>query len=186
MADEKITQLRYTDQQVDQIKALFPNAESLKLYRKYLLDLPLKDHEIAQIKATFALPSMRAALTHATVPFINGDEPIGVGYDILNNIDINERDAAYLERRTQLFIKATEYLIDRLGGLGDLKKSAKGKGKWLSACVGDKSFDGKTLLQQLVIKQNVEGLLMGINALISAPVETAEERERRLKADSTN
>jgi hypothetical protein len=46
-----LQQVRYTDGEVEQIKTLFPDADSLKLYRRYLLDLPLTPDEITRIKA---------------------------------------------------------------------------------------------------------------------------------------
>jgi hypothetical protein len=195
---KNVSQLRYTDAEVEQIKSIFPDVDSLKLYRKYLLDLPLTHDEIDRAQALWAPASVRAIIIKTTLPVITGDEPIAVGYDMLNSISLNEPNFDYTQQRTAQFVNAIKYLHSRIEGLDNLPESATGKGQWLTASVlgggwndetGNRYVDEENtnkVLNQLCIKANVEGLLVGLNAIITAPVETEEEKAARLAADSTH
>lgn len=192
-----VSQLRYTDAEVEQIKSLFPDLDSLKMYRKYLLDLPLSHDEIDRMQALWAPETVRSIITKITLPVIDGNEAIGVGYDMLNNISLSEPNFDYLKQRTQMFVNAIKYLDSRITGLDTLPESATGKGKWMTAAIlaggwktdtaNYREDDDNTnaVLNQLCIKQNVEGILVGLNAITSAPVETEEEKAARVTADST-
>jgi hypothetical protein len=187
------TQVRYSDAEVEQIKTLFPDADSLKLYRRYLLDLPLTPDEITRIKATWAPSSVRAIIQKVTLPVIDGNEPIGVGYDLLNNISLKETDFEHQVRYTSLFLKAVFYLNSRIQGLDKLSKAASGKGQWLTSSVLDGVSRVKDplftkentteVLEQLCIKQNVEGILLGLQGIINTKFETSEEKAARETAD---
>jgi len=193
-----VSQLRYTAAEVDQIKLLFPDLDSLKLLRKYLLDLPLTHDEIDRIQATWSPLSAREILRKVILPETSGTEAIGVGYDVLNNINISEQNLEYQGHRVALFVNAINYLNSRIAGLDLLPDSATGDGKWLTSFVlagrlpkNDNRFaevedNCDEVLRQLVVKQNVEGILVGLNALISTPVETSEEAAARVRADSAN
>lgn len=185
------TQVRYTDAEVEQIKTLFPDTDSLKLYRRYLLDLPLSHDEIDRIQATWATPGARATVIKTTVPLTDGSEPIAVGYDLMNNINLAEQNFEYQVRRTGLFVKAIRYLTKRIEGFDTLPESCTGTGKWLTASVLEKTDDTdntltEVVLEQLVIKQNVEGLLLGLQGIINTPIETPEGKAARETADSTS
>lgn len=196
---QKVTQLRYSESDVEQIRALFPDLDSLKLYRKYLLDLPLTGAEVTRINATWAAPAVREVMHKVTLPEITGDEAIGIGYDVLHNMDMNVQNFEYQCLRTKLFFAAAKHLSARLNGLDDLKTSVTGKGHWLTTSLLAGDFEpsekvgynlqdednAEKLLEQIVIRQNVEGILVGLNALIQ-PVETEEEKEKRIAADSTH
>jgi hypothetical protein len=192
-----VSQLRYTDAEVEQIRSLFPDLDSLKLYRKYLLDLPLTHEEIDRVQALWAPASVRPIIIKTTLPVIDGNEAVGVGYDLLNNIPLSEPNFDYVQRRTEIFVNAVKYLDSRIKGLDSLPESATGQGTWLTASILAGSWkeeegryvdEGNTtnILNQLCIKQNVEGILVGLNAIINTPVETEEEKAARLAADSTN
>jgi hypothetical protein len=195
---ENASQIRYTNAEVEQIKSIFPDVDSLKLYRKYLLDLPLTHDQIDRVQALWAPASVRAIIIKTTLPVITGDEAIAVGYDLLNSISVNEPNFDYIQRRTAMFVNAIKYLNSRIVGLDTLPESASGKGMWLTASVlgggwndekGNRFTDEENtdaILNQLCIKANVEGILVGLNALINTPVETEEEKAARLAADSTN
>lgn len=192
-----VSQLRYTDAEVEQIRSLFPDLDSLKLYRKYLLDLPLSHDEIDRVQALWAPASVRSIIIKTTLPVVTGDEAVGVGYDLLNNIPLSEPNFDYVQQRTAIFVNAIQYLDGRIKGLDTLPESATGKGTWMTASIlaGGWKEDAKnyhqaeenttTVLNQLCIKQNVEGILVGLNAIINTPVETDEEKAARLVADST-
>lgn len=192
-----ISQARYTEAEVEQIKALFPDLASLKLYRKYLLNLPLTHEEIDRIQSTWASVGNRAIMFKTTLPIADGTEVIGVGYDVLNNISLSEPNFEYTTRRAAMFVNTVKYLSERLDGLDNLPESATGKAKWLTASIlnGDWKNDKGgvyeeedntiAILNQLCIKQNVEGILVGLNAIISMKTETPEEKAAREAADST-
>jgi hypothetical protein len=184
---QNVSQVRYTEQEVEQIRSLFPDLDSVKLYRRYLLNLPLTPEEIERIQATWATPSARDIIIKTTVPVSTGNEAIGVGYDILNNIDINEHDQAYQFRRAGMFADAVRYLGKRIAALDSLPESATGDAKWLTAAIIDPStdVDVDAIVRQLVVKQNIEGIVLGINAIINLPVETPEQAAARAAADST-
>lgn len=195
---QNVSQIRYTDAEVEQIKSIFPDVDSLKLYRKYLLDIPLTHDEIDRVQALWAPASVRAIIVKTTLPVIDGNETIATGYDLLNSVSVNEPNFDISKRRIAMFVHAIKYLNSRIEGLDKLPESATGKGKWLTASVlgggwNDESdnryVDEKNttnILNQLCIKANVEGILVGLNALINVPVETEEEKAKRLLADSTN
>ena len=192
------SQIRYTDAEIEQIKALFPDLDSLKLYRKYLLDLPLTHDEIDRVQALLAPASARSIIIKTTLPVISGDEAIGVGYDMLNNISLSEPNFDFVQHRTEMFVNAIQYLNSRIVGLDNLPESATGKGQWMTASIlnggwseekgtrYEKEENTTHVLNQLCIKQNVEGILVGLNAIITVPVETEEEKAARLAADSSN
>lgn len=192
-----VTQVRYTDAEVEQIKVLFPDLDSLKLYRRYLLDLPLTQDEITRIKATWGQDSATAVLRKTTLPEIDGTEAIGVGYDLLNNISTSEPNFDFVQLRMDQFIEAIRYMNGRLEGLTDLDTASTGGGRWLTNFVlkeGNLIDTGKTtndledntitLLKQLIIRQNVEGVLVGLQSIINQKVETEEEKAKRVAADS--
>jgi hypothetical protein len=141
---------------------------------------------------------VRAIIIKTTLPVITGDEPIAVGYDLLNSISLSEPNFDYVQRRTAMFVNAIKYLNSRIVGLDTLPESATGKGMWLTASILNGGWNDEkgnryveeentdAVLNQLCIKANVEGLLVGLNAIINAPVETAEEKAARLAADSTH
>jgi hypothetical protein len=195
---ENVSQVRYTDAEVEQIKSIFPDVDSLKLYRKYLLDVPLTHDEIDRVQALWAPASVRAIIYKTTLPLIDGNETIATGYDLLNSVSVNEPNFDISKRRIAMFVHAIKYLNSRIEDLNNLPESATGKGKWLTASVlgggwndetGNRFVDEENttnILNQLCIKANVEGILVGLNALISAPVETEEEKAKRLLADSAN
>lgn len=187
------TQVRYTDAEVEQLKTLFPDVDSLKLYRKYLLDLPLSHDEIDRIQATWAPAAVRPLIIKATLPVIDGNDPIGIGYDLLNNISLSETDFEYQRRRAILFVSAINYLNSRIGGLDTLPESVGAKGSWLTASILDGTYktagtgdDGVMgILFQLCIKQNVEGILLGLQGIINTITETPEQKAARETADSS-
>jgi hypothetical protein len=61
-------QVRYTNAEVEQLKSIFPDVDSLKLYRKYLLDHPLTHDEIDRVQALWAPASVRAIIIKTTLP----------------------------------------------------------------------------------------------------------------------
>lgn len=119
---ENVSQIRYTAAEVEQIKSIFPDVDSLKLYRKYLLDLPLTHDEIDRVQALWASASVRSIIVKTTLPVITGDEPIAVGYDMLNSVSLNEPNFDYIQRRVAMFVHAIKYLNNRIIGLDNLPR----------------------------------------------------------------
>lgn len=195
---QNVSQIRYTDAEVEQIKSIFPDVDSLKLYRKYLLDVPLTHDEIGRVQALWSPASVRPVIIKTTLPVVDGNEAIATGYDLLNSVSVNEPNFDLSQRRIAMFVHAIKYLNGRIEGLDNLPEAATGKGKWLTASIlaggwneeeGNRFIEEENttnILNQLCIKANVEGILVGLNALISTPVETEEEKAARLAADSTN
>lgn len=177
---------RYTDSELELIKKTFAENESaLKLIRKVMLQIPLKEEEEKSRLAIF-VPAVMHVVRKSILPEIDVEAPINQVIDLWATVRIDDKHP----EQAMLFIEARKLLIEYLEQ--QLTTLATGKVNNQIVFNSFTNIENKTadeIFIELLTRNNllahIEFQLGELNVLAGMKNETPEETMERLQANST-